>query len=868
MNNTPVAVIVAILIALAVAVFLISKPAAPPQETAPKPAEEITKPEPTKPEEKPEEKPPVEEKPAEPEVKPQAEQVKLVEEVVFLEEADFAKAIDRIKANEIQLYASGTSDPSLERDIRVSELMDYEISYGSYTELTFNPVGPTFPGTGKLNPFSVRAIREAMNWLIDRDYIVEEIYGGLAVPKFFPISTAFPDYARLADVARGLEIEYAHDPERAKEIITREMEKLGAELVEGKWYFNGEPVEIIFLIRVEDERRDVGDYVATLLEDLGFTVDRQYKTTAEAAPLWISGDPAEGKWHIYTGGWITTVISRDQAGNFNFFYTPRGRSSPLWQAYRPTEEFDEIADRLARRDYTTLEERRELMARALKLALQDSVRVWLVDTIDVWPRWAKLKLAADLAGGVSGSWLWPYTLHFSDQPGGRVTFGTPSILTDPWNPIAGSNWIYDTMVIRATGELPLLPDPFTGLYWPQRVERAEVTVQEGLPVAKTHDWVTLKFEPTIEVPQDAWIDWDAQNQRFITVGEKYPDGLTSKTKTVIQYDDKLFEMRWHDGTKMSLGDLLISFILAFDRADEKSPIFDEAYVPDFETFERHFRGLRIVQEDPLIVEVYSDLAYLDAEWIVSARADYLFPYYDQGPAPWHTLALGILAEKNKELAFSSGKADKLKVEWMNYIAGPSLEILEKYRKQALKEGFIPYANTLGKYISLEEATERYRALGEWYKERGHFWVGQGPFYLDSVRPVEKIVVLRRFEDFPDPQNKWLRFSEPKIAEVEVSGPKRVEIGSQVEFQVEVSFKDEPYLAEDVDFARFLVFDAFGKLAIVGDAEAVRDGLWRVALTAEQTAALAAGVNRLEVVISPKVVSIPSFAAATFVTVKP
>jgi len=259
--------------------------------------------------------------PAEPTLALEAPQP--VEEVVFIEEPDFDKIIGMMEAGQVHLYASGTSDPDRKRRINDSLEMTYDVSYGSYTELTFNPVGPTFPATGQLNPFHSPAIREAMNWLVDRDHIVEEIYGGLAVPRYLPLNTAFPDYARLADVARVLEIRYGHDPERARAVITGEMQRLGATLQDGKWYYQGEPVRLIFLIRVEDERRGAGDYVATLLEDMGFTVDRQYKTAAEASPLWIGGDPADGRWHLYTGGWISTAISRDQAGNFNFFYTPR-----------------------------------------------------------------------------------------------------------------------------------------------------------------------------------------------------------------------------------------------------------------------------------------------------------------------------------------------------------------------------------------------------------------------------------------------------------------------------------------------------------------------------------------------------------------
>ena len=789
----------------------------------------------------------------------------LVEEVVFIEEPDYDKVLGRIEAGEVDLYASGTSDPARQRLIQASPVMTQDISYGSYTELTFNPVGPTFPKTGKLNPFSVPAIREAMNWLVDRNHIVEEIYGGLAVPRYLPLNTTFPDYARLSVMARGLEIRYGHDPEQARTLIAGEMQKLGATLQDDKWHYQGEPVRLIFLIRTEDERREAGDYIASLLEDSGFTVDRQYKTAAEASPIWIGGDPEEGQWHLYTGGWISTAISRDQAGNFNFFYTPRGRPELLWQAYTPAPELDDVADTLGRRDYPTADERQRLMARAVELAMQDSIRIWLVDTIRVWPRRKGVNLAADLAGGVSGSGLWPYTLGFAspDQSGDRVTFGTPSILTEPWNPVAGSNWLYDLMIMNATTDSATLPDPFTGLSWPQPVEHAEVFVEEGTPVTRTHDWLDLSFIPAIEVPADAWVDWNAAEELFVTAGQQHPEGLTARTKTVVYYDDDLYSLEWHDGNNISLGDMVVSFIMIFDRAKPESPLFDEAEVPSVETFLGHFRGLRIVQEDPLVVEVYSDQIFPDAETIAASRAGYLFT-----STPWPSLALGILAEQNRELAFSSSKADKLEVEWMSYIAGPSQPILERYNAQAQRDGFIPYEKTTGQYISATEAKERYRLLSEWHQARGHFWVSQGPYYLASVHPTEKIVVIRRFAGFPDPPDKWRRFTEPRIPEVDISGPLRVTAGEAAQFQVEVTFKGEPYAVDDVEFVRFLLLDARGELATASDAQPASDGNWEVALTPQQTEGLDIGSTRLEVVVVSRLVSIPSFERFSFVMVGP
>jgi len=790
----------------------------------------------------------------------------LVDEVVFLEEPTTAKGLDMVRTGAIDIYAYTISAPDQIAIIKAE--LGYSISYGSYNEFTFNPYGPEFRD-GRLNPFYLKEVREAVNWLIDRDYIIEEFYGGVgAVPRYLAITPSFPDYARLADVARALELKYSYNPEKGKAVIFEKMKELGAELVDGKWYYKGQPVVLKFLIRVEDERRQIGDYLATIFEGLGFEVERLYKTAREASPLWIGADPADGTFHVYTGGWVTTAISRDQGGNFNFFYTPRGRPELLWQAYKPDPEFDEVADRLARRDFRTIEERNQLFAKALELSMKDSARVWISNRVGYTPLAKNVRVAADLAGGVYGAWLWSRTLHFADKVGGTVRIGQPSMLTEPWNPVAGTNWIYDMMIIRGVSDYSTLPDPYTGLYYPQLVERAEVYVEEGLPVTKTLDWVDLKFVPKIVVPADAWADWDPVEQRFITAAERFGGEVTARTRVVVYYPADLYERLWHDGSKFSIVDGLIGFILGFERAKPESAIYDEAAVPAFQTFMKHFKGLKILSVDPLVFEAYSDLYYLDAEWIAAARVGYLMPEYSQGVSPWHAIALGIQAEAAKELAFSSAKAKKLGVEWMNYLAGPSLAILTKYLEENIATGFIPYEKVLGQYVTKEEAIARYQNLKAWYEAKGHLWVANGPLYVDVVKPVEKIVILKNFEQFADPADKWLVFAEPKIAEVEVSAPAPVlRVGQPWDFLVEVTYKDQPYPLAEIDFVTYLLFDAEGNLVLSGRAEPVEDGRFVVSIPAAETAKLPVGTVRIEVAVASKVVAIPSFASASFVAVK-
>jgi peptide/nickel transport system substrate-binding protein len=171
---------------------------------------------------------------------------------------------------------------------------------------------------------------------------------------------------------------------------------------------------------------------------------------------------------------------------------------------------------------------------------------------------------------------------------------------------------------------------------------------------------------------------------------------------------------------------------------------------------------------------------------------------------------------------------------------------------------------MGQFVTPEEAAARYAALTAWFAAKGHFWVSTGPFYLVATHPIERIVHLRRNPYFVDPAEKWIGFVAPRIAEVEVIGPAVVRAGTEAVFDIEVTFAGEPYPVADVSFVTYLLFDAVGDIVYVGRAVAVRDGLWRVVLPAEKTAGLILGSTRLEVVVAPIVVAVPSFDAATFV----
>jgi peptide/nickel transport system substrate-binding protein len=784
-----------------------------------------------------------------------------VDQVVFVGQDSADAAVTQLQAGEIDLYAYTVSDPNLFATVKADANLSYTTSFGSYNELTMNPV-LNFTD-GRLNPMGDPQIREAMNMLIDRDYISQEIFGGLAVPKYTNLNSAFSDYARYVDVNRAIENKYAYNMDKANQIITERMTALGATMgADGKWQYNNAPVTLIILIRVEDKRRDIGDYVANQVEAIGFTADRQYKTRSEASPIWNRGNPFDGLFNIYTGGWITTSISRDDGTNFDYFYTPLGGATPLWQNYVNDPAYHNAdntgcGDKLWTNDFASMDERAQLFKTCLELSMQDSVRVWVVDQIAFSPMKANLQVTYDLAGGVAGAQMWPFTIRFAGEEGGSVKWAQPGVLVEPWNPIAGSNWIYDTSAFRATMDYGTIFNPYTGLALPQRVERMDMVAKTGLPIAKTLDWVTLTFQDQIDVPADAWADWDATAQQFIPAGE----GKTANVKVTVYYPADLFTtVKWHDGSALSIGDFVMSMIMQFDNGKPESAIYDEAQAPNLDAYMSHFKGIKIESTDPLVITTYEDQYQLDAENNVWSW----WPNYAQGTASWHALAAGVMADSNKELAFSTDKAGTLGIEWMNYIAGPSLAILEKYVDQAAAESYIPYAPTLGAYVTAAESAARFANLQAWYTARHNFWVGTGPFYLEAVYPVEGTLSLARNPDFVDDSNKWAGFAKPKIAVVDLTGPASVKIGDQATFDVSVTFENAPYPQAEISGVKFLLFDATGALVTVGEATFVADGQYQIVLP---TSALAAGSNKIEVAVTSKMVSIPGFASIEFVTTK-
>jgi peptide/nickel transport system substrate-binding protein len=204
------------------------------------------------------------------------------------------------------------------------------------------------------------------------------------------------------------------------------------------------------------------------------------------------------------------------------------------------------------------------------------------------------------------------------------------------------------------------------------------------------------------------------------------------------------------------------------------------------------------------------------------------------------------------------------VEWMNYIGGPSLKALSDTLDEMISTGYIPFSEWAGQYVKLEEAKARYQALKDWYAAHKHFWVSDGPFYLDSVDYLGHTATLKANRNYPDKADRWAWLvAPPPIPEVKVETPESIVRGLAAYITVRVSYKEQPYPTARIDFVKYLVLDAAGNVLMKGEAKAVSDGVYGIELPAEVTGKMVPGAYRVLTFTLSKDVAMLTTADATF-----
>ena len=148
-------------------------------------------------------------------------------------------------------------------------LQVYESTGGSYSIL-INPAV-----SEKFNPFSIKEVRFALNYLVDRKLIVNELMGGYGTTMISNYGPFDPDYLFIVDELESFHFRY--NPALAEEMISKALTEAGAKKIDGKWTFDNKEIELIAFIRSDDPvRKSIGEILSSELEKIGFKVIKRF----------------------------------------------------------------------------------------------------------------------------------------------------------------------------------------------------------------------------------------------------------------------------------------------------------------------------------------------------------------------------------------------------------------------------------------------------------------------------------------------------------------------------------------------------------------------------------------------------------------
>lgn len=661
---------------------------------------------------------------------------------------------------------------------------------------------------GELNPLSIREVRYAIQFIIDREFIANEVYRGLAAPQLTHVSPFDFDYLTVYELIKESGIRY--DPELAKRMVKDAMLKAGAIEKDGKWFYEGKPVRLKFIIRVEDERREVGDTIARELEKLGFVVEPIYHPFATAIHKVYGTDPRVFEWHLYTEGWGKSATERYDYATINQMCSPWFGNMPGWQEVGfwqyENPKLDELGKRIFMGDFKSLEERNELYKELTLLSLKESVRIWIATIRNNFPAVnGLLGVTGDVVAGPRGIW----TLREAYIEGkDELTVGSLWVWTErsTWNPVGGFQDVYSVDIWRNIYDPPLWRHPFTGIPVPFR---AHYKVETAGP------------EATLMVPDDAFV-WDGELSKWREVGP----GVRAKSKVIYDYSLYL-RSKWHHGEPITMADIIYSLYQSFDIAydPDKSKV-EFAIATTSRPYLDTFKGFRILNETAL--EVYVDYWHFIPDYI----AEYAHPVGLS--MPWEVLAaMDNLVFERRMAAYSDTASEKFQVPWLSLVMDKDARLVKTTLMDFLDKGFVPKMfKLLGKtLVSKEDAEKRYRAAIRWFDKYKHLVISNGPFYLARFDPPSQYAELRAFRDptYPFKPGDWYFGTPPSI---ELSSPKgELLIGSDSSFKVKVQGLGKLGL-------RYLLFDPTeGKVLKMGEATMLDEDTFSFTIPSELTSRL-------------------------------
>jgi len=745
-----------------------------------------------------------------------------VNEIKFIQYLDENTALEEVRNGNLDMYYFRISSDRIDSTESREGIQVFESTGGSYSILVNPGVSDEF------NPFSIKEVRFALNYLIDRKLIVNELMGGYGSEMISYYSPYNPDYLSIINQLESFHFRY--NPTLAENMISDALVANGAEKIDGLWSINEKPIEITIFIRSDDTvRKSIGELIFSELQKIGFIVNKDFGDLNKAFVIVYGSNPADVKWHLYTEGWASSAFVRYDSVGLGQMYSPwfsnmPGFNNPTYWNYQ-NENLDSLTQRIYTGDFKSAEERTELIQQAIVEGLNESVRIFIASKLDQYVVNEKVDGVINGFGAGVPSRFTPINAQ-SDSD--NLVIGVKQIYQGAWNPIMGLSDSYSRHIWGVISDPGIFKHPYTGLTFPIRTSwNVETAGPDG----------------TIDLPDDAII-WDPSQQTWKNVE------VEAKSTSKVTFD--LSFGNWHHGQKMDMNDILHSLYFTIDWGSdtgEDDKTFDTEFTPRAIQVVDTIIGVKPLDEDT--IEIYVDYWHFDKSEI----ADWASVW---SVMPWELVSAMEQSVIDGKVSFSRSGATSKNVNWLSLIVPNDAKIIEGYLSDFKNSNHIPSA--LKSFESNQKYFEsRYDASINWIQENNHAIISNGPFFLDRYSPESRTITINAFDDptYPLESGTWSEFELVQFPQIE-----NVELPELVVKGEELSI---PIQTRDTTRIQYFWTNSEGNIVESG-VEQVSGKQTTLTLSEEKTKQFLIGANDLKIFAMSDTVLRPDIFSTSFLVV--
>lgn len=748
-----------------------------------------------------------------------AEKSTFFDSVKFIQYLDENTALEEVRNGNLELYYYTISPDRLEGNQNMQGLQVFDSTGGSYSIL-INPAK-----SEKFNPFSSKDIRFAVNYLVDRKLIVNELMGGYGSPIISYYGPSDPEYLTVVEQLETFNFKY--NPTLAEKIISRALEDRGAIKNNEKWEMDGIPIEITIFIRSDDPvRKSIGEILSTELEKIGFVVRKDFGDLNKAFVVVYGSNPSDVKWNLYTEGWGRSAFVRYDSVGLGQMYSPwfsnmPGFNDPSYWNYK-NEKLDLLTQKIYTGDFETAEQRTALIQEAVTEGVNESVRIFLASKIDQYVANEKVSgIVNDFGSGVPSR----FTPINAKSNHGELTIGVKQIYQGAWNPIMGFTDSYSRHIWGIISDPATFKHPFTG---------------ETFPVRATWKVETHGPNERIDIPQEAKI-WEPAIEKWEKVKEN------AKATSKVTFDFKF--SNWHNGEKMDMNDVLHSLYFTIEwgtQTDENDKSFDTEFTPRAAQSIQTIRGVNQIDEDT--IEVYVDYWHFDEKEIVEWAVLW-------SSVPWEITSAMENAVIDGKVSFSRSGATSKNVNWLSLIIPNDANTIKSYLEEFKEKKYIPEA-LKGNNPDSEYYQNRYDSSIKWIQDKHHAVISNGPFYLESYSPESRTIKVSAFNDdsYPFKKGEWKSFEKtefPIIQKIDMS--KSIQRGKGITLTVET---------KNSDSILYFLTNSQGE-KILSDTQKVEEANTVIKILPKDIKKLGIGTNNIKIFAISNSVLKPDFYESNF-----